>query len=340
MDLRAKLEVGFAKVAEKRANSMTYRDSNGKARTVSFPKPASTIDTSKLKAKNIVKPRVMDINANNNPLKRTNVAKYVTKDNTWDLAKFKRETYGDNFAKEVATADEYNKAKGIPYRMGAYLKNKPKAVSTASPAYNPRTGSVKIPLYKQQYDEFKEYLAREKPETGKNYMTDERLKRFGLRRGEVIGLKELLMHEGSHSATMGIGGEEDEYNNWAKGEVGKRYDTKPNWKTTTYLENSNAEWIPPATALQHHMYNTTGKRITDDAGYNSFVNKYKGLKGEDLDNKMDADKLPLELKRLLRYRDFIEGRDNAAPDAMDSMFKHILPGIVQNKAHNRNMVPG
>jgi hypothetical protein len=70
---------------------------------------------------------------------------------------------------------------------------------------------------------------------------------------------------------------------------------------TTYPETHPNETIPPLSALQHHLYKTTGKRIESPKEYDDLMQKYDAMTPEQ--QAAYKKKLPMEVQRFFNYRD-------------------------------------
>lgn len=104
----------------------------------------------------------------------------------------------------------------------------------------------------------------------------------------------------------------------------------------TYVDTNPMEYGPPAGALQRHLQKTEGRQITEPEEYYEWINKYDDWDNEDI-NKSE---LPLELKRLLRYRIRAEKWSPQKKNMMDEIWSKLIPALITMNSKNKQQRTG
>jgi hypothetical protein len=97
----------------------------------------------------------------------------------------------------------------------------------------------------------------------------------------------------------------------------------------TYPETSGNELVPPLSALQRHVYRTTGRRIQSLPEYRRWVKPYDRM---DPDRIWQQRALPDEVKRLLSYRWLMQQRDPEIRKRYDIESGKLIPALTSTMA--------
>jgi hypothetical protein len=270
----------------------------------------------------------------------------------------KRVVYGDNVNKEVDEASAYATANKLPFDIKDKMD---KDVPTTFRGYNTADGNT---TYVKDYTDLQEVKGSKiwddsfhdnlksrinLSKTPQGYALDDvALRRNGLVWNNSIPTRDLFGHELSHYLTSGKTGKFNDvtpgYSKLIEDHANELRTSVTPKMALVYPEKEDDEVIPPLAALQRHLYKTTKSRITTPGGYYEYINKYDSL--APADKKKFIEGSPVEVQRLLRYRDTMKYRDPKATGRdidktqeerlkwFDRNNSTIIPGVVRKTPTN------
>jgi len=120
---------------------------------------------------------------------------------------------------------------------------------------------------------------------------------------------------------------------------------QPPTAASTYPEMSWSEMMPPLSAIQRHLFQTTGSRITSPEAYDTYVQQWDSIPAEQFEEALK--KLPLEAQRFHRYRRTMHTQElgNDAPMTesaskrlrwYDQRNRRLVPGLVNRQTNDRH----
>jgi hypothetical protein len=277
--------------------------------------------------------------------------------------------YGPHARREAAKADAYNERINAPYRMATYWEPvRTYLDSLRMPAHvmpNRSTNAVRSSHFVPGSRMSEPYIVVRPDDDDRlaQEMGSEERVRGGLpalpssRRFPEDRKLSTWLHEAAHYATSPTTRVYRALNEFLRRAAGPHPDPSagrggggvadPRHQATMYPERMLPEVIPPLSALQQHLFRTTGSRLETPEAYDKYMDYWDRLPiarfNEELAN------LPSEVQRLHRYRRTMHkeevGGDVRVPAARpdvrrlqwyDRLNRKIVPGIVNRQTNDKH----
>jgi len=259
--------------------------------------------------------------------------------------------YGDQAKAEAAKADAYNASIGAPYRMAKYWDPVRLYENDVQPrAFFHRKVNEHMPSsYFISKNPLMEAHVASRPaldEATFRGFDDATLQANGFTREQVNrpptrdDIRGTLMHELAHYVTVPTVKAYQAFDRWLR----RTSPQQPgNWSgVNTYPEMVSVETIPPLTALQQHLFKTTGSRLETPEAYDEYMAKWDKIPKHQLEDALAE--LPIEVQRLHRYRRVMmnsrtplsASNARARLDWYDKVNRRLVPGLVNRQTNDRH----